>query len=716
MRAHLQTFFYDKTGAFKFAIFTSPLFIAGLVLKLYASALFASPIFGAAFVPFLKYYALMGSDPYTYFFNAGIFEAFPYPQLMLFIMGLPGLLFTPLLNSEIFTTAPGDLLLYHLPILAADIVILLVLARWLPSHHRGLLVLYWLSPLLIYINYLHSQLDVIPIAFVFLFLHYLFKERFFIAVLLLACGIAVKFHLVILVPFTIIYLWRKHGLRSPTVPILLATLATVFIAVNNYQLLSTPFLEMVFNNREQGKVFDLQIIFNHSYTLFIVPAAYALLLLHSLTFRRWGRDTFVMFLGFAFGILTLCIPPMQGWYYWVIPFFIYFALKNELGSKLPLYLLTVAYFVHFALTPDSDFFTIFAYSFPALAALPNAYTVLTSLNINASLVSNLAFTFLQACLLINVLGIYKRGVEESKKTKLYSMPYLIGIAGDSGSGKTTLTKLLCDVFGQSDVAVVEGDALHRWERGNEMWKTYTHLDPKANKLHEDLEHILNLRQGKDTYRRHYDHHTGTFTSAERLESKKLVIFEGLHSFYLTAMEHALDLKVFIMPEEQLRVHWKILRDMKDRGYSKEKVLEQLQKRERDSAEYVTSQGDYADITFTLCSEQSLALTLGTDVPLELFLEVRFDNGLNCDSLLSALADTPLSIEHRFEKRMQVVRVRGDITETAIEQLSFALTPEIYTLVPHDPTWTSGYNGVMQLFICYYILESLKQKNRYEERT
>ena len=66
-----------------------------------------------------------------------------------------------------------------------------------------------------------------------------------------------------------------------------------------------------------------------------------------------------------------------------------------------------------------------------------------------------------------------------------------------------------------------------------MWDVMTHLNPKANKLHDDMSDALMLKQGERVYRRHYDHREGKFTLPKEIESNKVVIFEGLHSFYLS---------------------------------------------------------------------------------------------------------------------------------------------------------------------------------------
>ena len=54
-------------------------------------------------------------------------------------------------------------------IVASFIGILIILNSWLRGHSLNKLIwLYWFSPVLIYISYIHGQLDVIPIFFLFL--------------------------------------------------------------------------------------------------------------------------------------------------------------------------------------------------------------------------------------------------------------------------------------------------------------------------------------------------------------------------------------------------------------------------------------------------------------------------------------------------------------------------------------------------------------------
>jgi len=691
--------FYNKVGEPKLAVLTSPLFFIGLFLKIIASFFFASPYLTRLFVPFLKYYTLSGfKDPYAYFYSLGVMTAFPYPKVMLYVMSLPGILFQRFLNPDIFTVTNFEIGIYRLPILFADIVILVIISRWLKNKNTAVLWLYWLSPVLFYINYFHGQLDVVPIMFVFVALHFLFKEKWLVSYIFLAVAIATKIHILILIPFIAIYLWRKQK-SFFEIFILLDVLILIFLAINFSGLSSPEFQRMVFQNSEQFKIFSSQILFSNGTAVYLVPFAYLLLFFHNITFRSSSRDVFIMFLGFSFGILLLLIPPMPGWYYWIIPFLIYFYTKNEKFSKLGFAALNLGYFLYFLTIQRSDLLQTLEWSRGGNASEMSLYQWLTMKGIDAGMVNSVCFTFLQAVLLLNVVWIYRRGVESSMRSKLSSLPYLIGIAGDSGSGKSTFSHSLKGLFGKANVAIVAGDDMHKWERGNSMWQRFTHLNPKANELHSDVENALLLKGGDAVYRRRYDHGSGKFTLPMKLESKKVVMFEGLHSFFLGQMRDVLDLKIFIMPEEKLRVEWKLARDMKERGHAKEKVLEQLKKRADDSANYILAQEKYSDITITLRNKNKDASDS------DICLEIKCKNNINFDAFVESLPPS-VAIETSFSDQWQYFNFYGKITSIELEKLSYVLVPELYEVSAAVPKWSNDYNGISQLFVSYYIFSSL----------
>lgn len=175
-----------------------------------------------------------------------------------------------------------------------------------------------------------------------------------------------------------------------------------------------------------------------------------------------------------------------------------------------------------------------------------------------------------------------------------SQCHLIAIAGDSGSGKSTLLSILKPLLGLDNTLVLETDRYHKWERGDTRYKEYSHLHPYANHLCKMAEDVYNLKIGNDIYSVDYDHDTGKFTKEEHIESKKQILLCGLHSLYITS-KYVINLKIYMDTDRNLIKKWKIKRDMEERGYSIEKVLQQIKTREPDFNQYIAIQKENATI-------------------------------------------------------------------------------------------------------------------------
>ena len=98
----------------------------------------------------------------------------------------------------------------------------------------------------------------------------------------------------------------------------------------------------------------------------------------------------------------------------------------------------------------------------------------------------------------------------------------------------------------------------------------------------------------------YDHRTGKFTQKEKIVSKKNVIICGLHTMYDDKIKDIIDIKIYLDTDRNLIKKWKIQRDVNERGYSMEKVLKQIEFRERDYEEYISKQKENADIIINFC--------------------------------------------------------------------------------------------------------------------
>ena len=148
---------------------------------------------------------------------------------------------------------------------------------------------------------------------------------------------------------------------------------------------------------------------------------------------------------------------------------------------------------------------------------------------------------------------------------------------------------------EKEACILETDRYHKWERGNENYQKYTHLNPYANHLERMNEDIFQYKIGNDVYQVDYDHTNGKFTQKEKIKNKKNLVLCGLHTLYQSNMNELLNLKIFLDTDRELIKKWKIERDVNERGYSLDKVLKQIESREKDYNEYIIQQKENADI-------------------------------------------------------------------------------------------------------------------------
>jgi uridine kinase/Gpi18-like mannosyltransferase len=687
----------DKHGNHKLPILKSRLFWAGVLVKLVLSVLFASDYLRELFAPFGNYFISSGfENPYEYFAQNGTGTEFPYPPLMLWIFSSVRAMTWFLFPGSVEVFSLVDSLLYRIPLFIADLGILFVLMRWLKTKTREVLIWYWLSPVLIYINYIHGQLDVIPMTFLIGSLYFLFKNKWEYSFLLLGFAIACKTNMILVLPFFIIFLLRIPHVNFKKIISVIALLFLTVLCLNLPYISSEAYINMVYNNPVQKQVFDLYYQFNSNLKIYFIPAVYFILVLWYLSFKFVNRDQLILFLAFTFLALTLMIAPMQGWYFWIMPLLVYFVIKHGKRELLVFIILSVLYFIYFGFIQNSDYLSAFNFASINYPVLGYNETLL-----------NIAFTLLQTTLLLMAYLLFKNGISSNIQAKFLSQPYMIGIGGDSAAGKSTLTNALASVFELQNTTIIRGDDMHKWERGNENWKKFTHLDPRANHLHQDLDQAKSLKTGKTVKRSFYDHHTGKFTIPTFLKPNKLILFEGLHSFYLQNQLDVYDLKIFMQPQENLRVWWKVKRDVAKRGYSPEQVLEQLKTREQDSEKYIKNQALHADIVASFYSINDIN-PLDLEIEPQIGLKLRFTNGVGLDQIIDKLNKIrSLQVEHEFDNTHQYLIFKGTITESDIELIAYQLIPQLEEIGVYNPQWKADYEGLLQLITVYIVFEKMK---------
>ncbi len=198
-------------------------------------------------------------------------------------------------------------------------------------------------------------------------------------------------------------------------------------------------------------------------------------------------------------------------------------------------------------------------------------------------------------------------------------PVMLAVGGDSASGKTTLAQGLVEAMGAERCTSICVDDYHRYDRAERQTHSVTPLHPEGNYVDIMEQHLQMLATGQPILKPVYDHSTGTFTRPQYVEPREFVIIEGLLPLLTKLSRACFDISVFLDPPEDVRRDWKIARDTAKRGYTREAVLLDLEKREPDSAAYIRPQRQHADIVVRFAPVPSRNDPPGTPLSAELLL-------------------------------------------------------------------------------------------------
>jgi uridine kinase len=367
-------------------------------------------------------------------------------------------------------------------------------------------------------------------------------------------------------------------------------------------------------------------------------------------------------------------------------------------NPVPYVAYAAAYLLFFWLGPESDIFDAWRTTWPPAAATATPYARIAAFDPGtARTLENVLFSALEAALASLIATMYLVGVRSNEVYRLRATPVLIGVAGDSASGKQTFARLVGAVFGEPRVTVISGDDYHRWPRGHEMYKVYTHLHAGASDLHRQREHALALATGKAVMKGTYDHATGTFTEERPVEPGECVVFTGLHALALGEQRALYDLRVFLDPDDRLRRAWKVRRDCRERAYDVEAVLAALDHREKDRVAHVLPQRDHADLVVRW--EPSVDVDPARfDKDPELSLRLHALNGFDFGALADALRRLgAMDVEHEpfVDTRWQSLRLHGTIAPERLARIAEEIVPNLHELAP-APRFAPDLAGCLQL--------------------
>lgn len=694
-------------------LLASPLFWGVLVLKLLLGCLVASRLPRELFVPFLNRFVESGfQDPWALAQAAGQGDAFPYPPIMLYLLALPRALASWVLPGAVGSVTALHLLLLRLPLLVCDMAVAGVLVRWFPLRARQVLLYYWCSPVLLYITYWHGQLDLVPTALFLLALSRLREEEPAQAMGLMGLALASKTHLLVALPFLFSYLRRQQGWTRATGHLALAV-GTALVASLPY-LFRPAFQAMVFGSQEQARVFAFRIPLEGSpLEIFLAPLALTVLWLRFEGYAKKNFDLLLMYLGISFAVFITLAPPRPGYFLWCLPFVVYYLIAKERSRVAGFHLYSLAYLLYFLLGRESDLFDAWRTLFPGAFAGHVGSPLPPHLE---PVVGSLLFTVMVATMSELLVQMYQLGVRANVVYRERSRPTMIGLAGDSGAGKDTFAALARDALGEERTLLLAGDDYHRWPRGHENWKVFTHLDVRANDLQLQQEHAFAISEGNSVVKGEYDHETGRFTEEGRVDPRQFVILQGLHSLALDRQRGLCDLRLFLDPQEDLRRYWKVTRDVAERGHEPEKVLESLEARSKDREKFILPQRDQAQLVVRFTAP-GFRFEPGGPAPTEVRLELLVENSFPLEHLVHSLRDLPdleVTYDPFRDTRLQHLELGGEAQVEDLRVVTRAVLPNLEELAP-DPQLHADLPGCLQLVFLSCLSEHLRWSGRQEVR-
>jgi phosphoribulokinase len=200
-----------------------------------------------------------------------------------------------------------------------------------------------------------------------------------------------------------------------------------------------------------------------------------------------------------------------------------------------------------------------------------------------------------------------------------SRPVMLGIAGDSAAGKTTLTRGIAAAFGPGRATMICVDDYHRYDRSERGNVPFTVLNPACHYMDIMEQHLQLLAMGKSVLKPVYEHSSGQLVRPVLVEPREFVLVEGLLPLHSKLLRACFDITVYLDPPEDIRRAWKLRRDCAERGYSREQVIAELERREPESAAYIRPQRQWADICVRFAPIPGRPVQPGTSLSAELLL-------------------------------------------------------------------------------------------------
>ncbi len=651
-------------------------FIAGLIFKIILIILFVPDIQREWFVPFIiETIEFPSISPWLNFLDSGgSISAFPYGSIML-LAHLPSTFLGWLIDTLTgFNYFSG--LGFRLSLLGADFLLLSLLLQQFEKYWNGLLVHYWLSPIIIFITYWHGQTDLIPVVLFFFSVILLRNNKLIASGFSLAAAIAAKHSMIIALPFVLVYLWFKRNIIRDVSQFIIYLLLALLL-FEGLLLFDAGFQQMVLGSKEVDKVFWLFIAMGDQIKVYVLPLVYTLLLYFTWRLRRMNYELLLSSLGVAFGIVILLTPASVGWFLWIAPILaLHYSQKN--GGAVTLGILFNIIFVIYHLIYSSGSQLILSND---IAGLIDKAQIIENLHIQ-SILNTILFSFFS----IIVLQIYRNGIRGNDYYHLGKRPLVIGISGKAESGKSAFTDALTSLFGRNKTLELHGKNYFNWRQDSPMWKTITRYNPHSSQNFSMISDLRRLLNNELVSIMSFNHKKGVFSKEKKFNGNQVILVSGFHT-----------------------LHYKQLLEMQDVGFfiiSKESIKEGRQEK-IDSDKYIKPQISQADVVYKIPKIDNHSDNYAS-------LDIVILNGIYYQELLRILIGVcglQVSVDEADGDGTIKLAIQGEIQFEDTRFASNLVVPHLNEFIDQENGFLGGTLGVMQLVTLMEIDEILKQRKR-----
>merc|ERR1712071_419823 len=147
------------------------------------------------------------------------------------------------------------------------------------------------------------------------------------------------------------------------------------------------------------------------------------------------------------------------------------------------------------------------------------------------------------------------------------------------------------------------DDYHANDREGRKVSGLTALNPVENDFDNMFEQLSALKNGESIEKPIYNHVNGTLDKPETIEPTPIIIIEGLHPMYDERVRDLLDFSLYLDISDEVKLNWKIQRDMEERGHSLESILASIEARKPDFDAYIAPQKAFSDICIEVLPTQ-----------------------------------------------------------------------------------------------------------------